>query len=120
MQHQLSTALFFGRVACKFIVASVPLDKRGSKMSNKLQLGYFIFIVVGSFALSSIAVAQTEKRPYPVVPTVPSAIVPELAEPRTPAPEPARPNVDPRKSEVKPSLPPAPAEKMGEPIRKID
>lgn len=37
--------------------------------------------------------------------------------PTTPAPEPARPDPDAQKAGAKPALPPAPAEKTGEPIR---
>lgn len=36
--------------------------------------------------------------------------------PTTPAPEPARPDADAQKAGAKPALPPAPAEKMGEPV----
>lgn len=36
--------------------------------------------------------------------------------PTTPAPEPARPDNDAQKAGAKPALPPAPAEKTGEPI----
>jgi len=38
--------------------------------------------------------------------------------PTTPAPEPARPDADAQNAGAKPALPPAPAEKMGEPIKK--
>ena len=38
--------------------------------------------------------------------------------PTTPAPEPARPDADAQKAGAQPALPPAPAEKMGEPIQK--
>lgn len=36
--------------------------------------------------------------------------------PTTPAPEPARPDADAQKAGAKPALPPAPAEKMGDPV----
>ncbi|RTL51886.1 MAG: hypothetical protein EKK40_10300 [Bradyrhizobiaceae bacterium] len=38
--------------------------------------------------------------------------------PTTPAPEPARPDADAQKAGAAPALPAAPAEKMGEPIKK--
>lgn len=38
--------------------------------------------------------------------------------PTTPPPEPARPDADAQKKGAKPALPPAPAEKMGEPVKK--
>ncbi len=37
--------------------------------------------------------------------------------PTTPAPEPARPDADAQKAGAQPALPPAPAEKIGEPVR---
>lgn len=36
--------------------------------------------------------------------------------PTTPAPEPARPDADAQKAGATPALPPAPAEKMGDPV----
>jgi hypothetical protein len=38
--------------------------------------------------------------------------------PTTPPPEPARPDPDAQKQGAKPALPPAPAEKMGDPIKR--
>ena len=38
--------------------------------------------------------------------------------PTTPPPEPARPDADAQKRGATPALPPAPAEKIGEPVRK--
>ena len=38
--------------------------------------------------------------------------------PTTPPPEPARPDADAQKKGASPVLPPAPAEKMGEPVKK--
>ena len=38
--------------------------------------------------------------------------------PTTPAPEPARPDADAQKAGAQPALPPAPAEKIGEPVQK--
>jgi hypothetical protein len=40
------------------------------------------------------------------------------ARPTTPAPEPARPDADAQKAGAQPALPAAPAEKVGEPIKK--
>lgn len=48
----------------------------------------------------------------------PADAVPGGTRPTTPAPEPARPGVDAQKSGATPALPAAPAEKMGEPVRK--
>jgi hypothetical protein len=48
----------------------------------------------------------------------PAESMPGGTRPTTPAPEPARPDADAQKAGVAPALPPAPAEKMGEPIKK--
>lgn len=48
----------------------------------------------------------------------PAQSEPGGARPTTPPPEPARPDADAQKAGAKPALPPAPAEKMGEPVRK--
>lgn len=48
----------------------------------------------------------------------PAQSEPGRARPTTPPPEPARPDADAQKAGAKPALPPAPAEKMGEPVRK--
>lgn len=47
----------------------------------------------------------------------PAESMPGGTRPTTPAPEPARPDADAQKAGAVPALPPAPAEKMGEPVR---
>lgn len=47
----------------------------------------------------------------------PAESMPGGTRPTTPAPEPARPDADAQKAGAKPALPPAPAEKTGEPIK---
>ena len=47
----------------------------------------------------------------------PAESMPGGTRPTTPAPEPARPDPDAQKAGAKPALPPAPAEKTGEPIK---
>lgn len=48
----------------------------------------------------------------------PAESMPGGTRPTTPAPEPARPDADAQKAGSTPALPPAPAEKMGEPVQK--
>ena len=70
--------------------------------------------------------AQSTQMPGPQQPSAadskPADAKPEPAKddtqrPTTPAPQPARPNPEAQKSGATPALPPAPAEKTGEPIR---
>lgn len=72
-----------------------------------------------------IHLAQTTQQPSETTPSVPAGksdgpaeSTPGGTRPTTPAPEPARPDADAQKAGAKPALPPAPAEKMGEPIGK--
>ncbi len=69
--------------------------------------------------------AQTTPQPSDTTPSVPAGksdgpaeSMPGGTRPTTPAPEPARPDADAQKAGARPALPPAPAEKMGEPIKK--
>lgn len=48
----------------------------------------------------------------------PAESMPGGTRPTTPAPEPARPDADAQKAGAAPALPPAPAEKIGEPIQR--
>jgi len=73
---------------------------------------------------NNIQFAQTTQ-PSDTTPSVPAGksdgpaeSMPGGTRPTTPAPEPARPDADAQKAGAKPALPPAPAEKMGEPIGK--
>ena len=62
------------------------------------------------------AVNSGESQPSAPAADGPAKSTPQGARPTTPAPEPARP--DALKAGARPALPPAPAEKMGEPIKK--
>lgn len=89
-------------------------------------------LIAGGLALSGLALmasrgeihlAQTtQPSDSPSVPAGktdgPAESTPGGTRPTTPAPEPARPDEDAQKKGAKPALPPAPAEKMGEPIKK--
>jgi len=92
-------------------------------------------LIAGGLALTGVSLMQLSERgeihfaqatePTETQPSVPAGKSDGPAEPKpggtrptTPAPEPARPDADAQKAGAKPALPPAPAEKMGEPIRK--
>ena len=62
--------------------------------------------------------AQAQPQPPTNEPAKPAESKPGGTRPTTPPPEPARPDADAQKKGVKPALPPAPAEKMGEPVKK--
>jgi hypothetical protein len=74
----------------------------------------------------SLQIAQaTAPQTEPSQPSVPAGkdngpaeSEPGGTRPTTPAPEPARPDADAQKAGAQPALPPAPAEKMGEPVKK--
>lgn len=91
-------------------------------------------LIAGGLTLSGISLvqlasrgqihlAQTTQPPesQPSVPVGksdgPAESTPGGTRPTTPAPEPARPDAGAQKAGAKPALPPAPAEKTGEPIR---
>jgi hypothetical protein len=75
-------------------------------------------------ARDPVQTAQTTQPsdPSPSVPAGkengPADPEPGGARPTTPPPEPARPDADAQKKGATPALPPAPAEKIGEPIRR--
>lgn len=95
-------------------------------------------IVAGGLAVCGISLMQLSARqdelaqrqmaqatqPVQETPTIPSGkdnapaeSMPGGTRPTTPAPEPARPDAEAQKAGAVPALPPAPAEKMGEPVR---
>ena len=64
------------------------------------------------------AQARPSTPPSTDEPSKPAESKPGGTRPTTPPPEPARPDPDAQKKGAKPALPPAPAEKMGEPVKK--
>jgi hypothetical protein len=108
-----------------------PDEKR---QANRIDLVFSALLIAGGLALSGmslrqlaasgqIQLAQTTQ-PSESSPSVPAGksdgpaeSTPGGTRPTTPAPEPARPDADAQKAGAKPALPPAPAEKMGEPIK---
>lgn len=86
-------------------------------------------VALSAAALTHIAprdwvVAQVTPPASPAPATIPgttnapSDVKPDETRPLERAPEPARPDADAQKAGATPALPPAPAEKMGEPIRR--
>ncbi|MCR6733042.1 MAG: hypothetical protein NVV83_02605 [Afipia sp.] len=107
-------------------------DKRAASRTDFLLSA---LLIAGGLALSGVSLLQLSSRgeirmaqatqPAETTPSVPAGKTDGPAEsmpggtrPTTPAPEPARPDADAQKAGAKPALPPALAEKMGEPIRR--
>lgn len=108
-----------------------PNDKH---RANRTDLILSAIFIVGGLLLSGVSMMQLASRgqvhfaqstqPTQSTPSVPAGKSDQPAEsmpggtrPTTPAPEPARPDADAQKAGAKPALPPAPAEKMGEPVK---
>ncbi|MDO8980781.1 MAG: hypothetical protein Q7V17_16270 [Afipia sp.] len=104
------------------------------RQANRIDFILSTILIAGGLALSGISLMQLASRgeiqfaqatqpsePSPSVPAGksdgPADSKPGGTRPTTPAPEPARPGADAQKAGAKPALPPAPAEKMGEPIK---
>ncbi len=105
------------------------------RRANRKDFVLAAIMVAGGLVVSGISVMQLAARdqqqiaqttqPSSDQPSVPAGkdngpadSKPGGTRPTTPAPEPARPDADAQKAGAKPALPPAPAEKMGEPVRK--
>lgn len=77
-----------------------------------------LYIVVAAFThldnAPYVLAQATQQSPTPDPKPAPAE--PGGTRPTTPAPEPARPDADAQKAGAKPALPPAPPEKMGEPV----
>jgi hypothetical protein len=112
-----------------------PIEKRRALRLDLLLAGMMVAmgLAVAGLSLAELrshdaVVAQTTSPspPQPAqTPSVPAGkdngpaeSKPGGTRPTTPPPEPARPDADAQKKGAKPALPPAPAEKMGEPVKK--
>jgi len=105
-----------------------------TRKAHRIDLLLSALLIAGGLTVSGISLmhlgsrgdihlAQTAQ-PSGTTPSVPAGksdgpaeSMPGGTRPTTPAPEPARPDPDAQKAGAKPALPPAPAEKTGEPIR---
>lgn len=102
--------------------------------ANRTDLILSAILIAGGLMVSGMSLMQLASRdpthlaqttqpsePTPSVPAGksdgPAESTPGGTRPTTPAPEPARPDADAQKAGAQPALPPAPAEKMGEPIK---
>lgn len=107
-----------------------PDDRRDNRTNFILSA----ILIAGGLVLSGLSLMELSSRgkihmaqttqPSDRTPSVPAGKSDGPAEskpggtrPTTPAPEPARPDADAQKAGAKPALPPAPAEKTGEPIK---
>jgi hypothetical protein len=105
-----------------------------TRKANRTDLLLSALLIAGGLTVSGISLMQLASRgdihlaqttqPPEAQPSVPAGKSDGPAEskpggtrPTTPAPEPARPDAEAQKAGAKPALPPAPAEKTGEPIR---
>jgi len=108
----------------------IPDDRRDNRTNFILSA----ILIAGGLVLSGLSLMELSSRgqvhlaqttqPSEQPPSVPAGKSDGPAEskpggtrPTTPAPEPARPDADAQKAGAKPALPPAPAEKTGEPIK---
>jgi hypothetical protein len=100
------------------------------RRANRKDFVLAAIMVAGGLVVSGVSVMQVAVRDQQQIaqttqPSVPAGkdngpadSKPGGTRPTTPSPEPARPDADAQKAGAKPALPPAPAEKMGEPVRK--
>lgn len=100
------------------------------KSTGAGDIAFGIAVAAAGLLIAAISFAHVGDKPHvlaqatqtPPVQTAPAdppkaaPAEPGGTRPTTPAPEPARPDADAQKAGAKPALPPAPAEKTGEPI----
>jgi hypothetical protein len=113
----------------------MPMDRKRAFRLDFLLAGMMVAmgLTVAGFSFAQLGshdavMAQTTTPPAsqpdqtPSVPagkeSGPAESKPGGTRPTTPPPEPARPDADAQKKGATPALPPAPAEKMGEPVKK--
>jgi hypothetical protein len=116
----------------RFAVIDMPSDEQKPVGKKGAWLVAAALIATGT-AISALALAeiranrtpselaqateQVPSSPPAVQKDVPAESKPGGTRPTTPAPEPARPDLDAQKAGAQPALPPAPAEKTAPPIR---
>lgn len=103
------------------------MDRRVQEPNSSAagDIAFGIIVAVAGLVIAIASLAHVGDGPHvraqpqiqPVADTPKAAPAePGGTRPTTPAPEPARPDADAQKAGAKPALPPAPAEKMGEPV----
>lgn len=114
-------------------MTGAEMKPEDDKRTNRTNFILSAILIAGGLILSGLSLMQlssrseiqfaqtTQPESQPSVPAGkgdgPAESKPGGTRPTTPAPEPARPDADAQKAGAKPALPPAPAEKTGEPIR---
>ncbi len=114
-------------------LTGAEMKPEDDKRANRANFILSVILIAGGLILSGLSLMQlssraqiqfaqtTQPEPRPSVPAGksdgPAESKPGGTRPTTPAPEPARPDADAQKAGAKPALPPAPAEKTGEPIK---
>ena len=103
------------------------------KSTFRLDLVLAAVMVAMGLTVAGLSWSQLSARKQMAQATVPNSDTPQVpagntdgpaeskpggTRPTTPPPEPARPDEQQQKMGQKPALPPAPAEKMGEPVKK--
>jgi hypothetical protein len=103
------------------------------KSAVRLDLVLAAIMVAMGLTVAGLSWSQLSARKQMAQATMPNSETPQVpagktdgpaqsepggARPTTPPPAPARPDADAQKAGAKPALPPAPAEKMGEPVKK--
>jgi len=108
------------------------MSLREIERSNRFSFILAATLIAGGLIVTGVSLMHLTSRgelqlaqTSPSTPSVPAGksdgpaeSMPGGTRPTTPAPEPARPSEDAQKAGAKPALPPAPAEKMGEPVGK--
>lgn len=86
-------------------------------------IAFGLTVAAAGLVIAAVSFVHLGDKPHVLAQTTQPAEAPKAApaepggtRPTTPAPEPARPDADAQKAGAKPALPPAPAEKMGEPV----
>ena len=119
----------------RMVTDMTPMEKRRALRLDLVLAGIMVAmgVAVAGFSLAQLrshdaVIAQTTSPPSsqpaetPSVPAGkdngPAESKPGGTRPTTPPPEPARPDAEAQKKGAKPALPPAPAEKIGEPVKR--
>ena len=139
MTYSLHPGTLLGAVCWLFMKATgADMTPYETKRAIASEFILAVVVIAGGLAIAGVSLMQLSARQHESVErqvlrremaqvapsppqtkdSVPAESMPGGTRPTTPAPEPARPDADAQKAGAVPALPPAPAEKMGEPIKK--